>query len=114
MWVSASSSLPSPAGRLAEAQLREDLPGLVALLGREPHAPFQELASLGQVTGPQRAPAQPRQRVGGLRPQAKVFGHAQTVPVQPVCLRAVPGRRRRGTKPFDGLQLPPAVTELTE
>src|SRR5437763_5054113 len=55
------------AGRLAEAQLREDLPGLVALLGREPHAPFQELAGLAQVTGPQRAPAQPRQRVGGLR-----------------------------------------------
>jgi hypothetical protein len=49
-----------------------------------------------------------------LRPQAEIFGHAQTVPVQPVCLRAVPGCGRRGTKPFDGLQLPPAVTELTE
>ncbi len=77
-------------------------------------ASFQQLASLGQVTGPQRAPAQPRQRVGGLRPQAKVLGHAQTVPVHPVCLRAVPGCGRCGTKPLDGLQLPPAVTELTE
>ena len=67
--------LALPAGCLAEAQLREDLPGLVALPGREPQAPFQELARLSQVTGPQRAPAQPRQRVGGLRPQAKVFGH---------------------------------------
>jgi hypothetical protein len=47
--------LALPAGRLAEAQLREDLPGLVALLGREPQAPFQELARLSQVTGPQRS-----------------------------------------------------------
>ena len=106
--------LALPARRLAEAQLREDLPGLVALLGRQPHAPFEELAGLGQVTGLQRAPAQPRQGIGRLRPQAEVLGHPQAVPVQPVCLRAVPGCRRGGTKPLDGLQLPPAVTELAE
>jgi hypothetical protein len=102
------------ARRLAEAELREDVPGLVALLGREAHGPFEELAGPGQVTGLQRAPAEPRQGVGRLRPQAKILGHAQTVPVQPVCPLAVPGCRRRGTEPFDGLQLPPAVAELTE
>ena len=99
---------------LAEAYLREDVPGLVALLGCKAHGPFEEFAGLGQVTGVQRAPAEPRQGIGRLWPQAKVFGHAQAVSVQPVCLRAVPGCRRRGTEPFDGLQLPPAVTEPAE
>ena len=103
-----------PARRLAEAELREDVPRQVALLGRQAHGPFEELAGLGQVTGVQRAPAQPRQGIGRLRPQAEVLGHAQAVPVQPVCPRVVPGCRRSGTEPFDGLQLPPAVTELAE
>ena len=49
-----------PARRLAEAKLREDVPGQVALLGRQTHGPFEELAGLGEITGVQRAPAQPR------------------------------------------------------
>ena len=103
-----------PARRLAEAELREDVPRQVALLGRQAHGTFEELAGLGQVTGVQRAPAQPRQGIGRLRPQAEVLGHAQAVPVQPVRPSVVPGCRRSGTEPFDGLQLPPAVTELAE
>jgi hypothetical protein len=103
-----------PARYLAEAQLREDLAGLVVLPGRQAQGPFEELASLGQVTGSQRAAAQPRQGVGRLRPQAEVFGHAQAVPVQLAGLRQVPGGRRGGAEPFGGLQLPPAVAELAE
>src|SRR5437763_15736476 len=34
--------------------------------------------------------------------------------MEPVGPRVVPGCRRRGTEPFDGWQLPPAITELTE
>ena len=60
------------------------------------------------------APAQPRQGIGCLRPQAKIFGHAQAVSVQPVGPHVVPGCRRRGAEPFDGLQLPPAIAELAE
>ena len=62
--------LALPARGLAEAELGEDLPGLVALLGCEAHGPAEELAGLGEVTGLQRASAQPGQRVGRLRPQA--------------------------------------------
>src|SRR6266851_4787923 len=54
------------AGGQTESYLGEDLPGLVALFGRQARSPFEELSSLGQVPGVQRAPAQPRQRIGGL------------------------------------------------
>ena len=103
-----------PARRQAEADLGEDLSGLVALPGRQAQGPFEELTSLGQVTGPQRPPAQPRQRIGRLGPEAQLFGHVQSVPVQPSSLRVVSGCGLRCTQPFDGLQLPPPITELTE
>src|SRR5262249_16767162 len=99
---------------LAESYLREDLPGLVALLGRKAHGPFEELAGLGQVTGPHRAPAQPRQSIGRLWPQAKLFGHVQAFSVQPTSMLVVSCCGLRGTRPFDGLQLPPSVPEPAE
>src|SRR5215475_2804397 len=99
---------------LAESYLREDLPGLVALLDREAHGPFEELAGLGQVTGLHRAPAQPRQSIGGLWPQAKLFGHVQAFSVQPTSMLVVSCCGLRGAEPFDGLQLPPSVPELAE
>jgi hypothetical protein len=103
-----------PARGLAEAQLGENVTGLVALLGREAHGAFEELSGLGQVTGLQRAPAQPRQGIGRLGPQAKLFGHAQAVSVQPASVLVISGGRLHRAEPLDGLQLPPPVTELTE
>ena len=103
-----------PARGLAEAEFREDVTGLVALLGGKAHGALQELSGLGQITGLQRAPAQPRQSIGRLGPQAELLGHVQAVPVQPAGLPVVSGGGLRRAEPLDGLQLPPPVTELTE
>jgi hypothetical protein len=64
-----------PARGLAEADLGEDLPGLIALPSRQAQGPFEELTGLGQVTGLQRPAAQPRQGIGRLWPEAQLFGH---------------------------------------